>query len=173
MKTRAPFVLFLLVLCIDNWGCSAGVATYNVAGNWCLDHTCDYAALTFIADAGHEGALESAIDNLNQRADLGLFIGAYGVPVHFVPTVVDQNGESKCGITQIGWVHGQVISLDIYIATEHLDGCVPQWAVVRHEIACHALHPSAEHTESGVCSAYSTGGIDIDGMSMTAITLQD
>lgn len=152
--------------------CSGAYPGPNMHGQWCATHTCDFAPGTFTADPNSEATVESAINNLNQRAGLALYAGPFGVPVHFQPEVI-VDGESLCGVTQVGKFADEVISLDIYIATEHLDGCVPQWAVVRHEIACHALHPLAEHTASGMCSSTSQGTAAIDDVSMAAITAQD
>lgn len=153
-------------------GCSGSYPDTNMHGQWCLNHTCDYAPGTFTVDAGDEGIVQSAVNNLNQRAGLGLLVEPFGIPVHFQPEVI-AGGESLCGVTTVGMIDGEVISLDIFIATEHLEGCVPQWAVVRHEIACHALHPTAPHTASGVCSPTSQGTAAIDDVSLAFVTAPD
>lgn len=159
-------ILVALVLC----GCSAQMPGYNMFANWCLDHTCDYADGTFTPDLGHEAEVAVAAGNLNSQTDLDLVVLPGGIPVHFVAAVFDQDGESVCGITLVGKLDDEVMSIDISIATEHLDGCLPAWAIVRHEIACHALHPLATHTLTGMCSPTSMGELTIDDVSMEAIT---
>ena len=172
----AVFVVFLLLLCVDGWGC--GVAQSG-SENWCEGHRCNYVDLAF--DPGPEllDETQAAMKNINNATELGLDLDGQGIVVRAVPRAYGADGDWVCGITEIARDKdsSETLSIEIQIGLDNPDGCMPVWAIIRHEIACHALgegglaHPSTldgGHARDGVCSPT---GNDLTGLDDAALDI--
>jgi hypothetical protein len=136
---------------------------------WCSEHSCGADPLAYTTDDEHVELLAHVLDNINAASGLALRIDADGSPVAFEPVVLGREGQPVCGVTKVAMWAGEAVSVDVEIATVHIPGCTPQWAVLRHEILCHALRRVGDnaHTESGVCSVNGMAGPSIDEESLS------
>lgn len=168
MRDAVVFAAFVLLLCFNGWGCSSAMTHVD---EWCAEHACDTEPLAFTTDGAHTELLTHVLDNINAASGLSLHVSDRGAPVAFAPVALSKEGEPVCGTTHVAWAAGETLSVELVIATEWVPGCVPQWAVLRHEIACHALRneQDAEHTESGICSSESVAGPAFDQLSLDAM----
>jgi hypothetical protein len=169
----AILFFFLLLLCVNNWGCSSVPSGDLTLDAHCAEHTCDFDPLSFDPEPEALRITEIALDNINERTGAGLTISDDGMKVAVQSVVIGNAGAPVCGVTftALDVDSGERVSVDIFIATEHVDGCTPQWAVLRHEMACHAMAPGAEHTANGVCSPYGSGDVEFDDESAALMKL--
>ena len=151
------------------WLVACGGDVPSSAEVWCDNHRCDFVDLAFdqLAPEGH-GGLESALRTLNAASGLELVQDTMGIPIRWEPAVFGHDGEPACGITEIvrSGVTKEILTIEITIASEWLDGCKPDWMVIRHEIACHALTGGFGHIETGMCSPWASDTAEVDQPSL-------
>lgn len=169
-RRQAPisYLLGVLVVLLAGVGCGLPL-TDTHSERWCETHRCDFVDFTFDQQApeGH-GGIEAALDSLNKASGLELAQDPMGIPVRWAPEVFDKDGKPVCGITEVtkSGNTGDILSIEITIASVWRKGCKPDWMTIRHEIACHALTGGEWHTESGMCSPWSSTTSVVDQESL-------
>jgi hypothetical protein len=154
-------------------GCSGQV---DLTDEWCAAHRCDFQLMKFDPEPGLTGATDAAVSSLNEASGLRIARDpARGMPIVLQPRVFGDSVE-LCGYTTIARQDGEVLSIEIEISASPPAGCVPQWEIIRHEIACHALNPwhlgpvdEFGHTDSGVCAQRPTKEDGMDDISLAAL----
>lgn len=150
-------------------GLLSGCASYGAtpADLWCASHRCDAVPMAFEerAPEGH-GGLASAIRTVNAASGLELKEDPWGTIIRWAPEVYDTNGVRSCGTTTITKAGKEVLSIEIWIASEWMPGCKPDWMVIRHEIMCHALTGGEGHIETGICSPGASSTVEVDEESL-------
>jgi hypothetical protein len=151
-----------LLLLVSLAACGAAPTNQEL---WCAEHACNTEPGAFTTDDEHADLLAVALDNINEATGAGLRMSDKGSSVLWEPVVMGSKGFPVCGITEVARWSDKVVSTEVVIASEHVEGCTPQWSVIRHEIMCHALNASEGHTLTGVCSEFGSGEETIDDIS--------
>lgn len=150
-------------------GLMSGCASYDATpvDLWCASHRCDAVPMAFEerAPEGH-GGLASAIRTVNEASGLELREDPWGIVIQWAPEVYNNDDERLCGSTVITRAGKEVLGIEIWIASEWMPGCRPEWMVIRHEVMCHALTGGEGHIETGICSPEASGTAEVDKESL-------
>lgn len=174
-SSSLAFGVFLLFLCFDGWGCSA--AGNGEVSRWCQTHRCNYGELSFDPDSELSASVGIAVDSLNMASGLEIVVDhELGIPIHLVPET-SGGSVAHCAQTVVTHAGNDILSIEIQISANPPDGCSPQWAIIRHEIGCHALNPfslgdvdSEGHTKTGMCSPHlDSRVVTVDAPSLAAM----
>lgn len=150
--------------------CSSGCGYASQPDPWCETHRCEWVDMAFGSeDQDHEGLVEAVAERLSLATGAGISYDSYGVPVRFQPRVEDpKTGKRLCGYTEVAReLSGELKSIEIFVATEDTEHCMPIADVVTHE-AIHALGRT-EHARTGLFSEGGSPGAFLEGASLDAL----
>lgn len=152
------FVLILLVLCVDGFGCSP------------VGEDVEPQRTTFWSDdpelRPYVEQMAARLSKATGRRDI--FVEPGGIPVTFGKPLYF--GEPVCALTQhSAYADGSAIPLDMTIDPEPPAGfCMPLVATLLHE-GIHALAPNLPHTLAGIFQERAGTVSRIDSESLAAL----
>lgn len=123
--------------------------------------------LSFASFPGYETVMESAVSRLSKATGDTFTIDSSGVPVIFQPQVY-REGKQQCGYTDVVKEVIEVVSTEVFIATDPIGiACMELDSTLMHE-SIHAF-TDAKHVAQGLYSANGSADGLLNGPSLDVL----